>query len=83
MLCFINQRHRKWDILLLNPLPHRENCHCIYKGISLSAAKRCRNEVQECNLKLTVSKSNEQLPRWEKLSNRLEISGSYCDLGHL
>lgn len=83
MLCFISQRHRKLDILLFNPLPHREICHCIYKGISLGAAKCCRNEGQEYNLKLAVNKSDEQLPRQEKLSNSLEISGSYCDLGCL
>lgn len=67
---FFNQRHRKLDILLFNPLPHREICHCTYKGISLGAAKCCRSEVQEYNLKLAVNKNNEQLPRWEKLSNR-------------
>lgn len=83
MLCFINQRHRKLDILLFDPLPHREICHCIYKGISLGAAKCCTNEVLQYNLKLAVKKSDELLPRQEKLSNRLEISGSYCGLGHL
>lgn len=83
MLCFINQRHRKLDILLFNPLPHRQICHCIYKGISLGAAKCHRNEVQEYNLQLAVNKSDEQLPRQEKLSNRLKTTGSYCDLGHL
>lgn len=83
MLCFINQRHRKPDILSFNPLPHREICHCIYKGVSLGDAECHRNEVQEYESELAVNKSYGQLPRQEKLSNSPKISGSYCDLGHL
>lgn len=83
MLCFINQRHRNLDIILFNPLPHREICHCIYKGISPGAAKCCRNEVQKYNFELAVNEGNEQLPTQEKSDSRHKISGSYSDLGQL